>query len=164
MYNDHMGTRPIGSPGSVLLWLLIALLLVAGIDIGYIFFSQRCLDTPTWECLAGSEEEPEVQETVTAAATYSIKDYSATVVLTIPLAGGEVTGSVSGDCTGSIKGTYAGGDGGAISGKGKGSCMLIIPASGTFSGTVQYDSKTVPLEGSGSAAGFSGGGSLTLSY
>ena len=117
--------------------------------------------------LSDDEEEAEPEGGVTAngviSGTYGGEERSVTVSISFPLKGGEVTGSFSGDCDGNIKGTFAGGNGGVISGNAKGSCAFVLPASSEFSGTVNQTSKTVPVSGHGSAAGFSGEGSLTLS-
>ena len=104
-------------------------------------------------------------ETVTASGEYRYGKYTVAVSLTFPLDGGSVNGSFSGSgCSGSIIGNYAGGSGGAISGKASGTCLLVLPASGTFTGTVNQSRKTVTTSGTGKVANFSGGGSMTLSY
>ena len=151
---------------SLLAYFLIFLTLLVGVDLVYIFLSEKCINTGVIECLFNSAEE-EVQEEVElieATGSFGYKDYSVSVSLIIPLEGGKITGSATGDCSGSIVGTYEGGAGGAISGEGKGSCAIFFPASGTFSGTVDANTKTVPIEGTGNLAGYSGSGSITLSY
>ena len=75
-----------------------------------------------------------------------------------------MTGTFEGECDGKITGTYAGGDSGVIRGTGGGSCAFIMPALGSFSGTVNTTNKSVFISGTGSAAGISGNGSLTLKY
>lgn len=160
------------SPLGLLFILIIFIFLLFLFDQAFILNSQ-CNDSDSvMECaldiLLGSDDEGQPQEgSVTATGVisgeYGGENRSVSVSMHIPLAGGEVTGSFSGDCDGTIKGTYAGG-GGSIRGSGKGSCAFVIPASGNFSGTVNESSKTVPVRGSGSAAGFSGEGSLTLTY
>ena len=87
--------------------------------------------------------------------------------MNIPLEGGSVSGSVSGDCSGRVEGTYDGKDGGVISGKIFGKCSPFgfpVGAKATFSGVVNKSASRVPITGTGSAAGFSGSKSLTLSY
>lgn len=164
---------------SGLLLLLVALVIIFGLfigaDLGYIFYLEECGDEPLKNCLLDSNrdreesnenEEGEV-ETVTATGGLSEKGYSASVTMTFPLEGGSVTGTVSGDCSGKVEGEYTGGDSGAISGKIFGSCspfFVPIPAKGTFSGVVNQENKTVPITGTGSAAGFSGSRSIVLTY
>lgn len=158
--------------------LLILIIIVAffaaliGADYGYIYYLEECGDEPVKTCLLDSEDEKEngveeEGEIVTATGGISEKGYSASITLTFPLEGGKVTGSVSGDCSGKVEGVYSGGNGGTISGKIFGSCkpfLVPIPAKGTFSGIVNWDSNAVPITGTGSAAGFSGSRSLNLSY
>ena len=156
----------------LLLFVLLLICIIMGIDIGYIYFSEECFDVSFEQCaqnmFGGVEKDQPKSGTVTAIGTvsgeYGGENRSVTFTMNIPLEGGAVSGSFSGDCDGTIKGTFAGGDSGAISGTGKGSCAFVIPASGSFSGSVNQSAKTVPISGSGSAAGFSGSGSLTLTY
>jgi len=163
--------RGMGMLGILLIFILILILLFCG-DLAFIFISENCIDENPFVCLIGmlseDEEEEKPEGSVTATGTisgeYDGENKSVTVTLTFPLEGGVVTGSFSGECDGNIKGKFAGGNGGAISGTGKGKCAWILPASGNFSGTVNTSSKTVPIHGSGSAAGFSGEGDLTLTY
>lgn len=161
-----------GALGILFLVIILLLLLFAG-DMGYIALSKNCIDEDPFDCALNmlteddeEEEQPEGNVTATGviSGTYGKSERSVSVSISFPLEGGPVTGTFSGDCDGNIKGTYAGGDGGAISGKASGSCAFIMPASGRFSGTVNHGSKTVPVSGEGSAAGFSGKGSLTLRY
>jgi len=161
-----------GQAGLLILLLIIVILFGAllGADYGYVYYLEECGDEPVKECFLDSDdkEEEEVKgEVVTAAGGLSEKGYSASITLTFPLEGGNVSGSVSGDCSGRVEGIYDGSDGGSISGKIFGSCspfFVPIPAKGTFTGVVNKDSKTVPITGTGSAAGFSGSRSITLSY
>lgn len=156
-----------------LMFFIFILILIFMFDMGFIFLSKNCIDEHPVTCalnmLLGKDEEEALAEgAVTATGVisgeYGGEQRSVTVTMTFPLEGGVVTGSFSGDCDGNIKGTYAGGNGGAISGTGKGSCAFVMPASGSFSGTVNQTSKTVPVHGSGSVPGFSGEGDLTLKY
>lgn len=163
--------RGIGGLG-ILFFFILLIFLIIMFDMGYIFLSKECMDTSPIECalniLTGEDEAPPEEGSVTATGVisreYKGENRSVTVSLNIPLEGGAVTGSFTGDCDGNITGTYAGGESGAISGKGSGSCAFIIPASGSFSGVVNKSAKTVPVSGTGSAAGISGEGSLTLTY
>ena len=161
-----------GALGILFLFILIIIFILM-LDLGYIYLSKNCIGQEPIECAldmlsSSEEEEAPSKEAVTASGSISGEFQgemrSVSVTLTFPLGGGAVSGSFSGDCDGSIKGDYAGGDGGAISGKGSGSCGFVLPASGNFSGVVNTVSKTVPISGKGSAAGFSGEGSLTLTY
>ena len=159
----------------LLLLLLILVILIGGLlaaDFGYVYYLEECGDEPVKSCFLDSKdeeasEEEESSKNVTATGGLSEKGYSATITLTFPLEGGNVSGAVSGDCSGRVEGTYDGADGGVIGGKIFGSCspfFVPIPAKGTFSGTVNKESKTVPIAGTGSAAGFSGSRSITLTY
>ena len=163
-----------GQSGLLILLLILVILIggLIGADYGYVYYLEECGDEPVKECFLDKDDKEkeageEELEMVTATGGLSENGYSASIALTFPLEGGNVTGSVSGDCSGKVEGTYSGGDGGSISGKIFGSCspfFLPIPAKGTFSGTVNQESKTVPITGSGSAAGFSGSRSITLTY
>lgn len=166
----HPGFGALG----ILLFVMILLFLMFLGDMVFIGASKHCIDRDLLECaldiLSPDEEEPaqDTDKTVTAtgviSGNYGKSERSVSVSLTFPLEGGAVTGTFSGDCDGNIKGTFAGDNGGTISGTAKGSCGFILPASGSFAGTVNTASKTVNVSGEGSAAGFSGKGSLTLGY
>lgn len=155
-------------------FLILLIMFLVLVDMGYIFLSQKCIDSDIIDCILDvmsmdEEEEEQPEEgsvTATSAISREVKGSMRTVTISItfPLEGGAVTGSFEGDCDGSIKGTYAGGTNGAISGTGKGSCGFIFPASGTFSGTVNKGSKSVSVSGEASVMGVSGQGSLTLKY
>jgi len=168
LYRSHSG-----SVFGLLFFFILLIFLLILADIGYIFASEECMGLDAGDCFAeifssddeeGEKPEGSVTATGMISGTYGKSERSVTVSLTFPLAGGDVTGSFEGDCDGSIKGSFSGGNGGTISGKAKGSCGFILPASGQFSGTVNTAAKTVPIRGNGSAAGFSGEGSVTLSY
>ena len=159
----------------LLLSIIILILFIGaliGVDLGYIFYLEECGDTPVKECFLDSDNDDEenVQEKgtlVTAAGGLSEKGYSAAINLTFPLEGGAVSGAVSGDCSGNVEGTYIGDDGGTITGKIFGKCTPFafpVPAKGTFSGVVNQDGKIVTITVTGSAAGFSGSRTLTLTY
>ena len=160
------------SPFGLLFLIFFIIFLMVMFDVGYILF-RACGDSgDIIDCALSIFLEPDEGEapqgsvTATGAISgeYGGENRSVTVSMTFPLEGGAVTGNFSGDCDGRIKGTYAGGNGGAISGTGNGSCAYVFPASGSFSGTVNQSSKTVPVHGSGSVPGFSGEGDLTLTY
>lgn len=144
------------------LFLIILLILVgafAAFDFGYISYQERqnIFPTPTLT-------PDQVQTPVIAHGTFTKGDYSVNLTLNFNLEGGPVSGQFSGDCKGNISGSY---DNGVINGKAVGSCnpfLVPIPASANFSGTVNQEQKIIPINGSGSAAGFSGSGSLTLSF
>lgn len=161
------------SPFGLLFLIIFLIIFLFMIDQGFIMHSQCKEADDVMDCaldiLLGSDEEeqaPEGSVTATGVVSGEFKgeNHSVTITLNIPLEGGNVTGSFDGDCDGTIKGTYAGGDGGAISGEANGKCAYVFPASGSFSGTVNQASKTVPVRGSGKAVGFSKEGSLTLTY
>lgn len=167
MWSSEKGMTPLG-----LLALIIVIIIIL-LFIGEAWMlEESCVTGDIVECaldmfLPAKKEEPPkgaVTATGVIAGKYAGENRSVTVTMAFPLEGGAVSGSFSGDCDGSIKGSYAGGNGGAISGSGAGSCAFVIPASGTFSGTVNQTSKTVSVSGKGKAAGFSGEGSLTLTY
>lgn len=153
----------------ILIFVMIMLFLLMAGNMVYISASSNCIDQKILECaldlLTSDEATEPAANTVTAtgviAGTYGKAERSVTVALTFPLEGGDVIGTFSGDCDGNIRGTF---DSGTISGQARGSCALFIPASGTFSGTVNQAAKTVSVAGEGSAAGFSGKGSLTLTW
>ncbi|NMC36036.1 hypothetical protein GYA49_03240 [Candidatus Beckwithbacteria bacterium] len=153
----------------VLIIILILVLLV-GADFTYAGILSKCGDQAINECLGLSETQEQVEpegEVVVATGSFAYKKYSVSISMNIPLEGGVVIGNFSGDCDGQISGSYKGGDGGTISGNVTGSCaplLVPIPAKGTFTGVVWQEQKTVPLTATGGAAGFSGSGSLTLSY
>ena len=148
----------------LLIYLFIFMAIFLGIDVAYIFYSQRCFDTPVFECFKDFAKDEESINAVVAKGSFNYNKYDVTLTLTIPLDGGKVTGSFDGSCDGTIQGNYDGEEGGVITGKAKGSCGLVIPASGSFSGTVSQTSKSVPISGTGTVAGVSGEGSLSLSY
>jgi hypothetical protein len=150
---------------SILLLLLIALIIIGaaiGIDFAYIAYTenQNIYPTPT-------PEPNQVMTPVTARGTFSKSKYNVNVVLNFNLEGGVISGEFSGDCSGSISGNYDGQDHGTITGKAVGSCdpfLVPIPASANFSGTVSQQTKNVSINGTGSAMGVSGSGSLVLTF
>jgi len=159
-------------------FLIIILALLLGLDFGYVYFLEKCGDTPIGTCLSADVTD-EFQKSVsaptptpalppiTAVGSLIVKNYSVSITLNFPSEGGPVTGKVTGDCSASVTGEYSGGDNGTISGQVFGSCspfFVPIPAKATFSGTVDQGQKIVPISGTGSAAGISGSGSLTLTF
>src|SRR3990167_1695508 len=140
--------------------MVVIILFIIGGNFLFGTYSENCGDIPLFDCISDimAEDEEAGQDVVTATGPYSYKDYSITMTEQVPLEGGEVTGSVTGDCNGKVTGTYDGADGGSISGKMAGSCSLFfvnVPASATFGGVVNKESKTVPISFHGSGGGFS---------
>ena len=80
----------------------------------------------------------------------TIEGASSNINMTFPKEGGAISGTVSGFCHGSISGTFEKSSS-KTSGTLKGTCMLI-PATGTFDGSISIDTKT----GSGSLNGSGG--------
>ena len=148
----------------LLIYLFLFIAIFLGIDVAIIYFSEKCFDRPMLECILEADQLEEPKNAVEAKGSFNYDKYDVALTLTIPLDGGKVTGSFDGSCDGTIQGNYDGEEGGVITGKAKGSCGLVIPASGSFSGTVSKTSKSVPISGTGSVAGVSGEGSLTLTY
>jgi hypothetical protein len=150
---------------SILLIFLILFLLIGGFvtaDFAYISNQERQNITPS-----PSVSPDQTQTPVSAHGTFTKSKYSVDVVLNFNLEGGIVFGEFSGDCSGNISGNYDGKDGGVITGKAVGSCsplLIPIPASANFSGTVSQQTKTVSINGTGSAMGVSGSGSLVLNF
>lgn len=150
---------------SLLLIFIILLILVGGFifaDFAYITNQEQKNIYPT-----PTPAPNQVITPVTARGTFSKGNYNVNVVLNFNLEGGIVSGEFSGDCSGNISGNYDGQDNGVITGKAVGSCdpfLVPIPASATFSGTVNHQQKSIPITGSGTAVGVSGSGSLVLSF
>lgn len=154
-----------GTVIAIVLVVFILLVVVSNAAFGY--YLKHCQDEDLFDCMLNKLEEPEPEGAVTATGVYSYKDYSVTVTANIPLEGGTVTGSVSGTCEGSVKGSYDGNNNGVFSGKLLGACspfFVNIPASATFSGTVNKDSKVAPINFNGGGGGFNHSDSMTLSY
>ncbi len=170
-FSSQRGMAPI----VLLLFLFILLGLFIGADYAYIYYLTQCGDESISTCFNESKEKSEeksdetIKEKISVQATgsFTYKNYGVSLSITFPLEGGAVTGSVDGDCSGSVSGNYSGGDNGTISGTIFGSCspfFVPVPAKGTFSGTVNQQQQTIPINATGSAAGFSGSGSLVLTY
>jgi hypothetical protein len=161
------------SPLGILVLVIMLIFLLIIFDEWFILGTACGGSNDIMECALNiltdsSSEQPPAQGSVTATGVisgeFAGEQHSVTVHMTFPLEGGAVTGNFSGDCEGTLSGTFAGGSGGAISGSGRGSCAFVIPASGTFSGSVNTSGKTVNVAGTGSAGGQSGSGSLVLTY
>ena len=176
MLDKHYSSQS-GIAGIFFLILILALLL--GVDYAYVYYLEKCGDTPVATCLADDVvneiKKPVIPITpppaevvpITAVGSFSYKNYAVTLTLNFPSNGGPVTGRVSGDCSASITGNFSGGDNGEITGQAFGSCspfFVPVPAKATFSGTVNQPQKIIPITGTGSAAGFSGTGSMTLTF
>ena len=148
------------------LLVLVALVLIGSNEaMGYYY--SHCDTDDIFECLFSGLDEPEPEGAVTATGTYTYKDYPLTVTMTIPLDGGNVTGTVTGTCDGMVKGTFTGKQNGVISGKLTGACspfFVNIPSSAEFSGVVNKTGKTVPIDFTGKGGGFTHKGSMSLSY
>lgn len=170
-YENQSGITAIG--------LLLLLLLVFGGMLGglfgYSWYLQECGDAPIGACIEQIRKGDEAivntaddtQTMVTATGSFSVKSYGITLALTFPLEGGAVAGKVTGDCRARVTGNYEGEETGVISGTVFGSCnpfFVPVPGKATFSGTVNQQSKTVAITGTGSVAGFSGSGLMTLTY
>ncbi len=171
MAEDSVAPSPKASGCGPMMFFIILVVIIAfifGINFGFGSYSANCGDMPLFDCIADiMEEEEEATNEVTATGPYSYKDYSITMTANIPLEGGSVTGTVSGDCSGKVTGSFDGQNNGIISGKLAGACnpfFVNIPASATFSGIVNKDSKTVPISFQGSGGGFTHEGSMILSY
>ena len=170
-FSSQRGMAPI----VLLLFLFLLLGLFIGANYAYIYYLTQCGDSSISTCFNESKKKTEEQSSETieeqtpvlATGSYAYKNYGISISMTFPLEGGVVSGSVEGDCSGSVSGNYSGGDNGTISGTIFGSCspfFVPVPAKGTFSGTVNQQQQTVPINATGSAAGFSGSGSLVLTY
>lgn len=149
---------------SILLLFIIFLLLGGFIfaDFAYIANQEQKNIYPTPTPVPNQVITP-----VTALGTFSKGKYNVKVVLNFNLEGGVVSGEFSGDCSGSISGNYNGQDNGVISGKAVGSCdpfFVPVPASASFSGTVNRQQKNISITGTGTAVGVSGSGTLVLTF
>ena len=177
IYNNFMAENTVAkSPkasgcGPMMFFIILIAIatFIFGANAGIGFYGANCGDLSFFECIDEimAEEESAGNDVVTATGPYSYKDYSITMTAQIPLEGGEVTGSVTGDCNGKVKGIYDGQNGGSITGKLAGACNVFfvnVPASATFSGVVNKDSKTVPINFQGSGGGFSHNDSMSLAY
>lgn len=165
MQKGFIGCLPV-----LLIAIVLSIILGVGINEGIGRYYQNCVDETDdfFGCMLSiSNKEPDSEGAVSAKGTYNYKNYSINMTLNIPLEGGDVTGTVSGTCDGKVKGTFDGKNNGAIGGTIHGSCdpfFVNIPASATFGGIVNKDSKTVPISFDGKAASFSHSGSMSLSY
>ncbi|MBI4137249.1 hypothetical protein HY469_04265 [Candidatus Roizmanbacteria bacterium] len=154
--------------GAMIAFLIIALILfIIGANEAIGYYLDHCNDEDIIECFLNRTEEEAPEGAVTATGPYSYKDYSVNITMNIPLEGGGVTGTMSGTCDGMVKGTFDGQNNGVISGRITGSCspfVVNIPASAEFSGTVNKDSKVVPINFTGKGAGMTHKDSMSLTY
>jgi hypothetical protein len=150
---------------SIILILIILLLFIGtfiAADFAYIANQEKQNISPTPIISPEQTHTP-----IIAHGTFNKDKYNVNLVLNFNLEGGVVSGEFSGDCSGNITGNYDGKDKGVITGKAVGSCsplFIPIPASANFSGTVSHQQKNISISGTGSAAGFSGNGSLVLTF
>lgn len=78
----------------------------------------------------------------------SYQGYQVTMNASVPKDGGDITGIISGDCTGNITGHYDGKNAGVIKGQANPTCgvsLFQIPATVTFTGTVNRTAKDAQL-------------------
>lgn len=168
--NQVAGTAKKGGIGcgTLIAFILILLILLAlGSNAALGYYLGHCGGGDIFDCLLNRVEEPEPEGAVVATGTYTYKDYAVTVTANIPLEGGAVTGTVSGTCDGKVTGSFNGQNNGVISGALTGACspfFVNVPAAAEFSGTVNKDSKTVPFNFTGSGAGLTHVGSMSLTY
>lgn len=156
--------KKLGFSTIFLIFLIFFFLLGLGFAGDYFYIeytkSQNVYPTPT--PIPGLTLTP-----VSASGSFQKDKYSVSITMNFPEEGGGVTGSFSGDCSGNIQGVYEGKETGKIMGKAVGSCdpfFVPVPASAEFEGMVNSGTKTVLINGTGSAMGFSGSGSVALSY
>lgn len=154
--------------GTIIAFVLVAFILLAiGSNAALGYYFSRCNDLDIFECFLNQAEDEKPAGTVVATGVYSYDKYSVTLKANIPLEGGAVTGIVSGTCEGMLKGTFNGQNNGQLSGTIAASCspfFVNIPASATFSGVVNKDNKTVPINFVGEGAGMKREGSMSLAY
>lgn len=148
--------------------LIVLILLMLGSNEAIGYYYGNCQERDIFDCLLNGLDEPEEEvDSVTVTGVYDFKGYTVNVSANIPLAGGAVTGSVSGTCEGMIRGTYDGKQNGVISGTMTGVCspfFVNIPASADFTGSVNKSGKTVPFTFTGKGGGFTHQGSMTLVF
>lgn len=160
--------------GPLMIFFIILIIVAAifGIDQGLGMYGLHCGDMPIKDCLQSRGEEDQLSEDqrkslVVATGQYSYEGNSISLTMKIPLSGGPVTGGISGACGGKVTGRFGGQNKGGISGKIAGACSVFFvktPASATYGGVVNKDSKTVPISFTGHGAGFTHEGSMVLSY
>jgi hypothetical protein len=84
-----------------------------------------------------------------ASTSISSQGYTLTINMKIPKDGGKVYGNISGNCTGAMHGQYDGKDNGKILGQTNVLCnafFIQIPATATFTGTVNKEQLTMDLK------------------
>lgn len=156
--------------GCASLFVFIAVLLVGlmlGLNYAVKYYGEHCYGISFVDCVLNKSDEQPAPESVTATGPYSYSGYDIVVSMHIPLSGGRVIGNVTGDCSGQVRGSFDGANNGAITGTITGTCTVVVanvPAKATFTGTVNKDAKIVPISFTGSGAGFTHSGSMSLSY
>lgn len=166
---EKTAPKKVGCGPAIIFAIILVILLGIGSNEAMGHYWEECGETEDIiGCMLDWSEEEAPEGAATATGTYTYEGHTATLTLHIPLEGGTVTGTMSGACDGTVKnGTFSGQNGGAISGKIAGSCdpfVAKIPASATFGGTVNKDAKSVPIRFTGSGAGVTHDGSMSLSY
>ncbi len=161
--------KKVGCGPVIIFGIILVLLIGAGSNAALGHYFSECGDADDiLACMLDWSEEPVPEGAATATGNYTYQGHTVTFTLNIPLEGGAVTGSVSGTCDGSVQNaSFTGDDNGAISGKITGTCdpfFVHVPATATFTGTVNKTSKSVPISFTGQGAGFSHDGSMSLSY
>ena len=177
IYNNFMAENTVAkSPkasgcGPMMFFIILVAIatLIFGVNAGLGWYGPNCGGLSFSECIDEimTEEEEVDEDVVAATGPYAYKDYSIVMTAQIPLDGGAVEGTITGDCNGRVTGSYDGQNGGSITGKMAGSCNIFfvnVPASATFSGVVNKESKTVPINFQGSGGGFSHEDSMSLAY
>lgn len=171
MTENSVQQSPKGSgcgPLTFFIVLVVIAILIFGGNEAFGWYGINCGGMDIFECAQEIMAEEEAEEnTVTAAGSYSYKDYSIKLTALIPLEGGEVSGTVTGDCNGKLAGNFDGKNNGKISGNIAGTCTVFfvnVPAKATYNGSVNKDSKNIPITFQGSGGGFSHSDSMTLSY
>ncbi|MBI3981106.1 hypothetical protein HY345_03865 [Candidatus Microgenomates bacterium] len=166
---------PAAKPGKIgcapvlIFAIILVLLLGIGSNEAFGYYFKHCGYEEFFDCLLNRVEEEEVEPegAVVATGTYSFKGYSVNVTANIPLDGGSVIGTIAGTCDGKLKGTFNGKNNGPITGSISGACspfFVNIPASAQFSGVVNKDSKSVPINFTGKGAGLTHQDTMSLSY
>lgn len=139
--------------------VLLAVAISVGVGINAVIKNNAPKSEPAQTASNGAQA-PAI---ITAKGSYTYQKYSVNLSINIPVAGGPITGSFSGPCGGDITGNYSA-NSGAITGEASGGCLLVMPVSAKFTGTVNKSNKIVYLNGTGIIAGKSGSGSINLNY
>lgn len=161
--------KSLGCGPIIIFCILVVFMVGFGGNMAYGHYMSECEDADDiMACMMDWSEEPVPEGSVTATGPYTYEGHTVLFTLHIPLGGGAVTGNVSGACDGTVKnGTYTGQDNGVISGNISGTCdpfVVKIPATASFTGTVNKAAKSVPISFTGKGAGFTHQGSMSLSF